>query len=159
MKMAEFREMNGNQLDEIEKVATEIWKQHYSSILSDKQIEFMLKKFQSAKAISEQMKNGYHYVGLCDETGLAGYYAIQLQEEFLFLSKIYFCNRLRGKGYFKKALEHMSKYNTENKPIMLTVNRFNPSVEVYQKAGFKVVSEEKNPIGNGYFMDDFIMVK
>lgn len=157
--MTEFVEIKSSQLDEVEKVASEIWKQHYSSILSDEQIDFMLKKFQSVSAIEEQLKNGYHYVGIFDEIGLAGYYAVQPQEKYLFLSKIYFKKRVRGKGLFTKAMEHMSQFNVENKPIKLTVNRFNPSVQIYQKAGFLVVSEEKTHIGNGYFMDDFIMVK
>ena len=42
--------------------------------------------------------------------------------------------------------------------IQLTVNRFNAdSIAVYQKWGFVTLREEKNSIGGGYYMDDYIM--
>lgn len=157
--MIVFRDIEKTQLESVEKLASTLWKAHYSHILSEEQIDFMLKMFQSVDSMSEQIENGYHYVGLYDDLELAGYYAVQEQSEFFFLSKIYFSSRIRGHGCFKKALEDMSRFNPNGKPIKLTVNRFNPSANIYLNVGFKVVGEEKKPIGNSYFMDDFIMVK
>jgi ribosomal protein S18 acetylase RimI-like enzyme len=43
--------------------------------------------------------------------------------------------------------------------IRLTVNRGNTSVKVYQSFGFEIEEEVDFDIGNGYFMNDFVMVK
>ena len=40
--------------------------------------------------------------------------------------------------------------------IELNVNRNNPSVAVYESLGFAVAREEKNDIGNGFYMDDYV---
>ena len=42
------------------------------------------------------------------------------------------------------------------KRIELNVNRFNDAVRVYEKLGFRRIREEKNDIGHGYYMDDYV---
>jgi ribosomal protein S18 acetylase RimI-like enzyme len=44
------------------------------------------------------------------------------------------------------------------KTMILNVNRFNPAVSFYEKYGFRTVKEEVIDIGNGFVMDDFVMV-
>ena len=46
-----------------------------------------------------------------------------------------------------------------NKKLHLNVNKKNKAVGFYQKLGFTVDYEEVLDIGNGYVMDDFVMVK
>jgi ribosomal protein S18 acetylase RimI-like enzyme len=42
--------------------------------------------------------------------------------------------------------------------ITLRVNRNNErAIRAYQKYGFRIVGEDRKPIGEGYVMDDFIM--
>jgi hypothetical protein len=41
--------------------------------------------------------------------------------------------------------------------LELNVNRNNPSYHFYLKNGFTVFREEMLDIGDGYFMDDFVM--
>jgi ribosomal protein S18 acetylase RimI-like enzyme len=40
----------------------------------------------------------------------------------------------------------------------LNVNRNNKALGFYQKFGFVILREEDIDIGNGYFMNDYIMV-
>ena len=40
--------------------------------------------------------------------------------------------------------------------LVLNVNRDNPSTRVYEALGFARVREEKNDIGGGFFMDDYV---
>ena len=40
--------------------------------------------------------------------------------------------------------------------VELNVNRNNSAVNVYRSLGLYVVREEKNEIGSGFFMDDFV---
>ena len=51
------------------------------------------------------------------------------------------------------ALENHSK------TLSLNVNRFNSALTFYEKIGFKIIDEVNVDIGNGYFMEDYIMEK
>ena len=43
------------------KLADRIWHEHYADILGSAQIDYMLEKFQSVKAIEAQMRVGMQY--------------------------------------------------------------------------------------------------
>ena len=45
------------------------------------------------------------------------------------------------------------------KTLQLNVNRNNIAKTFYEKLGFKVIRTEDIDIGNGYFMNDYIMEK
>ena len=46
-----------------------------------------------------------------------------------------------------------------NSSLILNVNKFNKATHFYEKIGFELVKEEKIPIGNDFFMDDFVLEK
>ena len=50
-----------NQISAIEELAYDIWHEHYTPIIGKKQVDYMLKKFQSSKAMNEQIQNGSLY--------------------------------------------------------------------------------------------------
>jgi ribosomal protein S18 acetylase RimI-like enzyme len=41
--------------------------------------------------------------------------------------------------------------------LELNVNRQNTAIGFYKKLGFKIIAEEDIPIGNGFFMNDYVM--
>jgi ribosomal protein S18 acetylase RimI-like enzyme len=43
--------------------------------------------------------------------------------------------------------------------LLLNVNRDNPSIHFYKKKGFKIIGSEDIDIGNGFFMNDYVMEK
>jgi hypothetical protein len=47
----------------------------------------------------------------------------------------------------------------EQHTLRLNVNRFNNAQFFYQKKGFQIVETIDIPIGEGYWMEDFIMEK
>lgn len=141
-------------------VAEEIWRQHYTSIIGNAQVEYMLEKFLSPEALVEQINSGYEYFVFSYEYTFAGFAGIHEEEGKLFLSKLYVHKDFRGKGIasylFQKFIE-ICKMRNLNK-IWLTCNRHNTgSLEVYKHWGFQTVREEATDIGNGYVMDDYIM--
>ena len=141
-------------------VAEEIWREHYVSIIGEKQVEYMLEKFLSADALVEQINSGYEYFLFSYDYTFAGFAAIKEENGELFLSKLYVDKEFRGKGIgshmFQKFIE-ICKLRELNK-IWLTCNRNNTSsLEVYKHLGFKVVREEVADIGNGFVMDDYIL--
>jgi len=151
------------QISSVEALAGEIWTEHYTPIIGQDQVEYMLGAFQSNKAISAQIKTeGYRYFLMEEEGRYIGYMAVQSRGEELFLSKIYIEASRRGKGFGKKAilfLENLSS-GLHLRKISLTVNKNNvKSIKAYEKMGFKNLGPVVQDIGNGFIMDDFKMGK
>ncbi len=153
------------QIEEVATLATEIWHEHFISILSLEQIDYMVEKFQSVSAMLNQMKNqGYQYYMMMLNGNLIGYCGIkeEKEEKNLFLSKLYLHKKYRGHGYASLAFQFMIDLCKENgyQKIWLTVNRFNDNtIKVYEKKGFIKVRTQVVDIGNGFVMDDYIMEK
>ncbi len=42
--------------------------------------------------------------------------------------------------------------------VELNVNKYNDAILAYERLGFRRVRAEKNDIGSGYFMDDYVYV-
>ncbi len=144
------------------KLAEEIWNQHFISIITQEQIDYMLAKYQSYSAMKTQIENEkYSYYLIKDaEENFQGYFAIAPKDGHLFLSKIYIRKFSRGRGYARKAIEFMKEIAKANslKGIFLTVNRHNTdTINAYKKMDFKIIKEVNADIGNGFFMNDYIM--
>jgi len=146
----------------IEILADTIWREHYIPIVGKPQIDYMLDKFQSVKAMKEQVANGYEYYTVFHQELPVGYMAIKPEKEHLFLSKIYVLSHYRGKGIGKRMMDFIEKKakNHQLNKIFLTVNKYNTnSIKAYEKIGFKHDRELVQDIGNGFVMDDYVMIK
>ncbi|WP_298494875.1 GNAT family N-acetyltransferase [uncultured Algibacter sp.] len=146
----------------IETLADIIWREHYIPIVGKPQIDYMLEKFQTAKAIEKQVIEGFEYFTLFYNKTAVGYIAIKPETNALFLSKIYVLSSYRGKKVGKAAIhfiENKAKSYQLNS-IRLTVNIHNTnSIKAYETLGFKNKGSVVADIGNGFVMDDFEMVK
>lgn len=151
------------QIRELAALAEEIWRQHFTPILKEGQVDYMLDKFQSESAMKKQMEEeGYRYFFIEDESGPVGYTGIKRDNGKLFLSKLYLRKAHRGKGYASQAFAFLEEICKKEglSAIWLTVNRFNyDTIAVYKKKGFLTLREQVADIGNGYMMDDYIMEK
>ena len=161
--MIKFEELQFNKLS-IEKFAvltSDIWHEYWTCILSNEQIDYMVEKFQSLKAITEQIKNEnytYFYIIYNEET--AGYIGLSKKPEYLFLSKLYMKKDFRHKGIGTESFEFIKNFAKENnyKTIRLTVNKNNKNtIDAYLKWNFKIIDSVVTDIGNGFVMDDYIM--
>jgi GNAT superfamily N-acetyltransferase len=143
-------------------LANVIWTEHYTSIIGEQQVAYMLEKFQSAKAIEEQVKQGNAYYLIIHQNIEVGYFSYSKKNELLFLSKLYVLKELRGKGIGKIALEFIEDQAKKLgcRKISLTVNKYNTnSIKAYERMGFKNIKAIVQDIGNGYIMDDYLMEK
>lgn len=150
------------QIGRIASLAEEIWSEHYASILEEAQIRYMLDNFQSPGAIAAQIaEKGYRYYLLTQAGVPAGYVGMQPEEGKLFLSKLYLRREARGQGLSRRITAFLEGFAAAGglSAVWLTVNRQNPSVEIYKKLGFAVIQEQVADIGGGYVMDDYIMEK
>ena len=147
------------QIENTAKLADEIWHEWFPSILTDKQIDYMVDKFQSARAMTEQISSGYTYYLIRKGNAYIGYTAIRTEsDKRLFLSKLYIKKEYRGNGYAKEVFGYLKNYCRENKlsAIWLTVNKYNDnSIAVYKKTGFRQIGEGVTDIGGGFVMDDY----
>jgi RimJ/RimL family protein N-acetyltransferase len=154
---------NQEQIKIVVELADIIWRQHYASLLSKEQIDYMLKKFQSYDAVINQIsRENYQYFLMENDKTFQGFFAIipKLQEKELFLSKIYIKKEVQGKGYGRQSIAFMTSIAKKEglKAITLTVNRGNMnSIEAYKKIGFTIIQEMDAQIGEGFVMNDYKM--
>lgn len=147
----------------VSQLANTIWNVTYSSTLKQEQIVYMLDMFQSPKAISNQLTTqNYEYYLVYNETEAVGYLGIQLQNDSIFLSKIYLLPQWQGTGLAKHIFLYVNELadkHGKNK-IWLTVNKHNAkAIHAYRKMGFLVIRKQVVDIGQGYVMDDYVMGK
>jgi len=151
---------NVRHIREVESLASKIWREHYTPIIGEKQVAFMLKKFQSKNAIKRQIKNGVEYYLFKVSTHYVGYVSFIVENRSIFLSKIYVSSLYRKKGFAKRAILVVKKRLQKKRlqQIYLTVNINNHlAINSYEKLGFKKQSRLVQKIGHGYIMDDYKM--
>lgn len=143
-------------------LAQYIWREHYTPIIGAHQVQYMLKKFQSYRAIKRQIQKGAEYFLLKESNRFVGYLCFEYRANTLFLSKLYVHPRYRRKELAKKALEYIESIALKKrvKDIYLTVNIHNKlALKNYEKLGFRYDGRVVAKIGNGFVMDDFKMSK
>lgn len=150
---------NEQEIKEMSEMATEILRDYYDPIIGKAQNDYMLDMFQSADAIRNQLDHGYRYFFVRDDDRKdLGFFAFYPRGNALYLSKFYLYKDQRGKGYARPILEFLKAQAKEldRNRIELNVNRNNDTRFIYEKLGFTVAREEKNDIGNGFYMDDYV---
>jgi ribosomal protein S18 acetylase RimI-like enzyme len=148
------------QFKEIEKLAWKIMPDFYGPYIPQSHITFFLEKYQTVKAIQEQINNGFEYYLIQNSVDSAGYLSIQANGPVLLLSKLYLLEEFRGKGLGKMAMgfiltraKELSTLKTE-----LIVNRKNmETIEFYKKWGFTITELLVNKFENGHSEEDYKM--
>jgi GNAT superfamily N-acetyltransferase len=142
-------------------LAERIWKKHYITIISLEQIEFMLKKMYSAENLTQQMNEGHVFtIAYLDDVPV-GYISMSTKDnKNYFLHKFYVDTTEQSKGIGTLFLKHVLYELNDPASIELTVNRKNyTAINFYFKNGFVIKEVADFDIGNGYFMNDFVMIK
>lgn len=153
---------NKQQIEIVATLAEEIWREHFTSIIGRAQVDYMLETFQSERAISEQVRNGFLYYLIKSNNSDVGYLGVLPKDDFLLLSKFYIRSTERGKGLGRKALTFIESLAVEKGAtrITLTVNKYNlQTIETYKKLGFEITESLIQDIGDGFVMDDYRMEK
>ena len=150
------------EIEVIRSLIQRIWKPTYSEILSDEQMDYMLEMMYSADTLQQQMDAGHVFLILNDEecpVGFAGYECDYKEAGSCKLHKIYLLPETQGKGMGKMLLNAVVEKAKEagQRRLLLNVNRYNKALAFYRNYGFAIIAEEDIDIGNGYFMNDYIM--
>lgn len=149
------------ELREVAELANEIWHECFVDIISEGQIDYMVNKFQSLRAMCDQVDiQGYSYFSVRDDGELCGYIGVKPEDDDrFFLSKLYLRSDKRGRGIATMMLNRVFEEarTAGKKRVYLTVNKYNThAIDVYKNAGFRQVDSVVTDIGSGYVMDDYI---
>jgi len=151
----------------IRSVSERTWPSTYGHIISQEQIDFMLDWMYSDVSLAEQFAKGHQFyiaslegedIGFCSVSaeGLNENTPHQTAHK---LNKLYVLPKAHGTGAGKallgKAIE-VAK-NKGSTSLFLQVNKYNNAYTFYVKNGFDKEEEFKFDIGNGFYMDDYVM--
>lgn len=148
-------------LDTIANLARQIWNDHYVNIIGQVQVDYMLDKMYNHQSLVEQLtvkKHAFYLIKNNNE--IIGFLSVSSENNAdYFLHKFYIQQQKSNSGIGTEVLNLLIK-TTDPKSLTLTVNRQNyKSINFYFKNGFKIERVEDFDIGDGYQMNDFVMVK
>ena len=158
-------EVTAENLAEIIHLAELIWWDHFPGIISNEQIEYMLTRGYNEDTIIKEVESGIVcWVTLLNDDELIGFasYGSTVNGEEMQLYKLYIHPRFQRTGCGTTLLQYIQEEATENgyKHLILAVNKKNDkAISAYLKNGFVIRESRTTDIGNGFFMDDYIMSK
>jgi GNAT superfamily N-acetyltransferase len=145
----------------LRKLSEQIWPAAYNHIIGPTQVDYMLNLFYAAAALEDQIRSGHTFLISYDDDKPVGFASYSEIEPGVYkLHKIYVLPEMQGKGAGKYLLAHIVEELKGKKgaTLRLNVNRNNiPALVFYEKAGFKPYSVEDIDIGNGFFMNDYVL--
>ena len=141
------------------KLATNIVREHFDPIIGKAQNDYMISKFHTPVSIADALYHGYRYYFVKDGDHIVGFTAFLKKDDEMYLSKFYLKKEDRGQRLFPL---HAPLCSTEcRKPESAQHNSASKQrksvVQAYKKIGFNIVREDKADIGEGFFLDDYIM--
>lgn len=169
----------------IRSVSERTWPSTYGHIISQKQIDFMLDWMYSDESLANQMNTGCEFYiasikkanGELDPVGFCSVSQEEAKKEVeaindpisidskINLAKAHKLNKLyilpdaqgtgAGKALLNKAIEVAKAEGSTS--LFLQVNKQNTAYTFYLKKGFIKEREFKFEIGNGFYMDDYVM--
>ena len=160
--MLKIRKATSKDIPLIRELTFKVWPQTYAAIISREQIEYMMEMMYSEASLLKQMNEGCRFIIAYDNNEPVGFASCQETEPSLFkLHKIYVLNTQQGKGTGKFMIEYLLNDIRQKggSALQLQVNRHNKARNFYEKLGFVTIQEADFDIGNGYFMNDYIMEK
>ena len=146
----------------IQQLTAEVWPQTYAAVLTEEQIAYMLNMMYSAEALMQQMQTGHQFIianYINEPVGFASFGATEKPQEFK-LHKLYVITTIQktgaGKALLLYVMDEVRKAGGHH--FILQVNRQNENaIGFYERMGFKIESEADFDIGNGFFMNDYVM--
>ncbi len=138
-----------------------IWNDHYVPFIGQQQVDYMLNKIYNHASLVEQLTQKKHVFYLIKkEEESIGFLSISSENQAdYFLHKFYINQKQSNSGIGTQVLHSLIEA-VQSKSLTLTVNRQNyKSINFYFKNGFKIDHVEDFDIGDGYQMNDFVMVR
>lgn len=152
-------------IESVRALAHEVWHKHYPSIISVEQIDYMLAQRYAPEVIaSELRRNDVWWRQARGEDRVLGFSACVLSErsDELKLDKLYVRHDAQRRGVGGKLIDNAARLAARlgKTWLVLAVNKNNvQAIGAYEKHGFAICESVVKDIGEGFIMDDFIMVR
>lgn len=169
-----FRWMNTQDIPQVSALAQRIWNAHYPGIISQQQIDYMLNKNYSAESLTNQLGANHQFMLALQNHIIIGFLSVAPLstvtdpvlrgnspfETDYFLQKFYVAPEAQGAGIGKQLLGHVINSIPHITRLRLQVARKNTaSWNFYLRQGFTIEQEADFAIGNGFYMEDYVMEK
>ena len=144
----------------IRSVSERTWPSTYGHIISQEQIDFMLDWMYSDESLAEQLNKGHQFYIASIDGDEIGFCSVSAEENNSYkLNKLYVLPIAQGTGSGKALLNKAIAVAKAAGAIslFLQVNKHNNAYTFYLKNGFIKEQEFKFDIGNGFYMDDYVM--
>jgi N-acetylglutamate synthase-like GNAT family acetyltransferase len=144
----------------IRQIAEGTWPQTYGHIISAEQISYMMDMMYSDTSLQEQMQKGHRFYLALFHAAAIGFASISDEEEKGYkLNKLYVLPQIQktgaGKALLQQCIDHAKTQGASR--LFLQVNKQNNAKDFYIRMGFSIHEEVKLDIGNGFYMNDYIM--
>lgn len=148
----------------IQAIAHAAWPVAYASIISAAQIAYMLDRMYGTPALQDQFgAKGHRFLLAHAEDRAIGFAGFEhhYRPQRSRLHKLYVLPEVKGGGVGHALLASVLREARANgdTQIELNVNKHNPAKVFYQRHGFTVERDEVLDIGNGFVMDDHVLVR
>ena len=146
----------------IRSLAEVVFPATYDALLPDGQVAYMMEWMYSAQNLRRQLEEGHTYYIAYRDTTPCGYLSVEPQSATRFhLQKIYVLPAFQGEGIgrrlFQQAVEQVRREGQLPATLELNVNRKNRAVKFYRKMGMHPARTVDVEIGEGFYMNDYIM--
>jgi ribosomal protein S18 acetylase RimI-like enzyme len=137
------------------------WPNTYGNVISKQQIDYMLEMMYNPITLQRQMEeDGCSFIIVYDDNEAVAFASYNETEPQLWkLNKIYILPSQQGKGTGKFIINYIIEEIRAKhaKSMQLQVNRQNKAKDFYERLGFKIIKTADFDIGNGFFMNDYVM--
>ncbi len=160
--MISIRKASANDIPQIRALAEVVFPATYVPLLPEGQVPFMMEWMYSDESLQRHMAEGHTYYIAYADNKPCGYLSVERQGEQRFhLQKIYVLPDYQGQGIgerlFQQAVMHIQQEGTLPATMELNVNRENRAVGFYLRMGMHRARTVDVAIGNGFYMNDYIM--
>lgn len=144
----------------IQALAHEIWNDHYPAIIGQEQVDYMLNHMYAADSMLAQMQSGQQFFLVLDNENPIGFASVENKGSGnYFLNKCYIKTSTQRSGVGSYVIHEILRNYPDCSELRLQVNRQNyKAINFYFKMGFVIEQVADFDIGDGYFMNDFIML-
>ena len=151
-------------LARVRAISDVIWPETFAEILSPEQIRYMMKMMYAPEVMERELADGHHFELVLVDGRDAGYIVCSAYAEpgTAKLHKVYLLSQYHGRGVGQRMLAHACDRCRALgfTSVLLAVNKRNVRAQkAYLRFGFVNEKAVKCDIGNGFFMDDYLMRK
>lgn len=158
-------EVSIGEISRVKTLAYKTWPTAFAGILSPEQIDYMLDMMYSDTSLTQQIEEKGHRFYIFSENGYdCGFISLEANHNKTSatkIHKIYVLPELHGKSIGKALINFAEGFALQinNNKLLLNVNRENKAVGFYKKMGFDITETVDIAIGEGFFMNDYVMSK